>query len=334
MSELKNYLLGDYRETIDYVDKVSRYGLTKFAPLIISCAITGGVHGKESNPNLPETIEEQVQQSYDVYNAGASLIHIHVRDKNNLAVNTPKTEDYLEVNSLVREKCPEVIINNTCLGGRMLKPDGSASPQLLVSIGAKPEVASVDIASFSSTLKLAARKPPLSGRDNDETWDVSYLMTMGDAARTVELMNENGVKPELEMYDITNIKYISNLINKGLLKGPHWVQMIFNGTGIYPSVENMLSVTRLLPKDSLFSVIGIGAAQTAMITLAIALGHHVRVGLEDNVFYGPHQLATSNAQMVERVVRIAKELGRPIATPAQSREMLGLGAPRQYTYNK
>lgn len=80
MDELKNFLLGDYRETMDYIKKVERYGLTKFPPLIISCAITGGMHGKESNPNLPEEPEEQAQQSYDAYNAGASMIHIHARD--------------------------------------------------------------------------------------------------------------------------------------------------------------------------------------------------------------------------------------------------------------
>ena len=132
------------------------------------------------------------------------------------------------------------------------------------------------------------------------------------------------------MFSLNDVKYIGTLLKEDAIEEPYWFQMLFGGSGVYPCAEMMMLAAKLLPEKSLFSVIGVGACQSAMITLAIALGHHVRVGLEDNLFYGPHDLAKSNAQFVERVVRIAKELGRPIATPAQAREMMGLGAPRSY----
>lgn len=334
MSDLKNFLLGDYRETMDYVRKVERNGLTKFPPLIISCAITGGLHGKESNPNLPEEPEEQVQQCYDAYNAGASMIHIHARDPINAWATSSTPEAFKKVNAMVREKCPDVIINNTCVGGRRFDEEKNVmNAPLVYSLGAKPEVASVDITCYSMIRKMKAREAPLRSPREAFTWNYNYVCTQNDAIRTVKKLKEEGSKPEFEMFSVDDVKYIDTLLKQeGLLDEPYWFQMLFGGSGVYPCADVMMTATKLLPAKSMFSVIGVGACQSAMITLAIILGHHVRVGLEDNLFYGPHDMAKSNAQFVERVVRIATELGRPIATPAQAREMMGLGAPRAYTY--
>ena len=107
--------------------------------------------------------------------------------------------------------------------------------------------------------------------------------------------------------------------------------MLFNGNGTFPLPEELLHTARIMPENGILSVIGIGAAQTAMITQAILMGHHVRVGMEDNIYYGYRQLAESNAQFVERVVRIAHELGRQVATPSQAREMMGISPePRPF----
>ena len=333
MDELKNFLLGDYSETMDYVKKVERYGLTKFPPLIISCAITGGMHGKESNPNLPEEPEEQAQQSYDAYNAGASMIHIHARDPINAWATSSTPEAFKKVNALVRAKCPDVIINNTCVGGRRFDEEKNVMlPNLLYSLEAEPEVGSVDITCYSMIRNMKDRKEPLRSPREAFKWNYNYVCTQNDAVRTTKLMKEKGIKPEFEVFGINDLKYVDTMMKENSISAPYWFQMLFGGSGVYPCAEVMMTVTKLLPAESLFSVIGVGACQSAMIALAIALGHHVRVGLEDNLFYGPHDLAKSNAQFVERVVRIAKELGRPIATPAQAREMMGLGAPRSYTY--
>ena len=179
---------------------------------------------------------------------------------------------------------------------------------------------------------MKARKAPLFGRDEDGILKFHYSISPENARDVASAMVENGIKPEFEMFDIADVKYLNRLRKEGVVQGPCWVSMLFNGNGTIPTPDMMLAATRVLPDDALLNVIGIGAAQFPMLAMGIILGHHVRVGLEDNVFYGPRQLAESNAQMVERVVRLARDLGRQVATPRQAREMMGLGEPRQYAF--
>ena len=329
--ELKEYLVGDVRDSVRYIEKMSRWGLSKLPPLIITCAITGGLHGKEANPNLPEAPEEQVREAYDAYNAGASMVHIHRRNPENPMQMSWKWEEFAEINTMVRAKCPDLIINNTCLGGRMLNEEtGTIGDRMLASIPAKPEVASLDIHCFCEDMPMKARKAPLFGRDEDAILKFHYSISPDTAKYVAQLMDEQGIKPEFEMFDIADVKYLNRLAKDGTAKTPYWVSMLFNGNGTIPTPDMMLAATRALPDNSLLNVIGIGAAQFPMLAMAMILGHHVRVGLEDNVFYAPRELAQGNGQMVERVVRLARELGRPIATPEQARKMMGLGAPRAY----
>ena len=329
--ELKEYLVGDVRDSVRYIEKMSRGGLSKLPPLIITCAITGGLHGKEANPNLPEAPEEQVREAYDAYNAGASMVHIHRRNPENPMQMSWKWEEFAEINTMVRAKCPDLIINNTCLGGRMLNEEtGTIGDRMLASIPAKPEVASLDIHCFCEDMPMKARKAPLFGRDEDAILKFHYSISPDTAKYVAQLMDEQGIKPEFEMFDIADVKYLNRLAKDGTAKTPYWVSMLFNGNGTIPTPDMMLAATRALADNSLLNVIGIGAAQFPMLAMAMILGHHVRVGLEDNVFYAPRELAQGNGQMVERVVRLARELGRPIATPEQARKMMGLGAPRAY----
>ena len=329
--ELKEYLVGDVRDSVRYIEKMSRGGLSKLPPLIITCAITGGLHGKEANPNLPEAPEEQVREAYDAYNAGASMVHIHRRNPENPMQMSWKWEEFAEINTMVRAKCPDLIINNTCLGGRMLNEEtGTIGDRMLASIPAKPEVASLDIHCFCEDMPMKARKAPLFGRDEDAILKFHYSISPDTAKYVAQLMDEQGIKPEFEMFDIADVKYLNRLAKDGTAKTPYWVSMLFNGNGTIPTPDMMLAATRALPDNSLLNVIGIGAAQFPMLAMAMILGHHVRVGLEDNVFYAPRELAQGTGQMVERVVRLARELGRPIATPEQARKMMGLGAPRAY----
>ena len=201
---------------------------------------------------------------------------------------------------------------------------------MLASIPAKPEVASLDIHCFCEDMPMKARKAPLFGRDEDAILKFHYSISPDTAKYVAQLMDEQGIKPEFEMFDIADVKYLNRLAKDGTAKTPYWVSMLFNGNGTIPTPDMMLAATRALPDNSLRNVIGIGAAQFPMLAMAMILGHHVRVGLEDNVFYAPRELAQGNGQMVERVVRLARELGRPIAPPEQARKMMGLGAPRAY----
>lgn len=330
MSEIKNFLTENYTDPCQYAELVGRSGLTKMAPLIITCAITGGVQGKEANPNLPETLEEQVASTYDAYNAGAAMVHIHRRDPKNTAEMSYNPEEFLEVNRAVREKCPDLIINNTCMGGHFVDTEKNIiGPASRGSIGAKPEVASLDITTGSTQMLMKAR-PGFPGREQDFVMNWQYSLSMNQMVSLTNEMLEEGMKPEFEMFSLNDIKFLKHIIKHTKTEVPHWVSLIVNGNGTWPTPETLLQAGQLLPKDCMLNIISVGACQQAIMTMAICMGYNIRVGMEDNPVFAPGELAKSNAQLVERAVQIAKLVGRPVATPAQAREMMGLGAPRQY----
>lgn len=314
----KEWYVGDVRDTVKRAEKMSKYGLYGFPPAVLSVAITGGMHTKKANPNLPESIDEQVQQVYDAYNAGAVLVHVHARCRDNLSQMSFDSRDYMEINARIREKCPDIIINNTFVGARMYYTEKEADQLWQVSAPARPEVASLDICR-----NLYDFLP-----------NQVYAQTMGDCRSNIEVLDKFGCKPEVECFDLGDIQFLNKMIQNGMLKTPYWVQMIFNSSGITPCLETLMLAEKLLPAETMMSVIGIGAVQTPLAAASMLLGHHIRTGLEDNVYYSKGVLAESNAQLVERTVRIARDLGRPLATPAQAREMMGLGEPRAYTFDK
>ena len=326
----KNYLMENLANPRDYCEQFMKYGLTRMPPVIIGCAITGGNQGKESNPNLPETIDEQVQQAYDAYNAGASMVHIHCRRPDNPGKMTDNPELYREVNRRIREKCPDIIINNTGAGGWTTN-GGPKYPPLNCSLAARPEVASVDITNYAFSIMRKARNAPLFGRDQDELEEMVYTFTNEDMDNTLALLKKYDVKPEFEAFDIGDLLYIDNLVKAGKLNEadyPISVQMCFTPLMTYQAPDMLMSAIRLLPKNSVMNVLCSGACQYPLLTMAMILGCNVRVGMEDGYYIRRGVLADSNAQLVEKMVRLANELERPIATPAQAREILGLGAPR------
>ena len=312
----KEWYAGEIRDTLKRASLVSKYGLFGFPPAILSVAITGGLHGKKANPNLPVTIEEQVQQTVDAYNAGAVMVHIHTRDPQNPDVMSNDPESYMEINARIREKCPDIIINNTMVGVRNFPIEGKVSPPMQTSLTARPEVSSLDVMATPGYNNING-------------------MTLSDLENHLKNFDEYGIKPELECFSLGDLKNVEYAIKKGLLKPPYWIQILYNGFGNTPPVLEYLQLAeKIIPDESLMSIIGIGAAQNVFMAYGLLMGHHVRVGLEDNVYYSKGELAKSNAQMVERAVRVARDLGRPLATPAQAREMMGLGAPREYTFKK
>lgn len=323
--ENKNYTL-DYSSPYSYIKRVES-GVGSLPPLIITVAITGGVQGKEVSPNIPESAKEQAEQTYEAYKAGASQVHTHRRRRDNPCLVSHDPEEYKEVNGLIREKCPDIIINNTTGGG-----PGLTSEQRLASLYASPEVASFDLACLPIQIRLKARKPPLTGRPKDVAIQEIGSITFAESERVAAMMKEMGVKPEVEIFDIGNFWYIRRLIDKKLLDPPYWIQFVmgFQG-GIFPIPQNLLAMLQYVPSDSQVSVIGVGVAQIPMIAMAIILGCHVRVGLEDNIYIERGKLAENNAQQVEKVVRLAREMGREIASPTVARQMMGLSEkPRQY----
>jgi 3-keto-5-aminohexanoate cleavage enzyme len=305
-----------YTDSYEFMKKVA----DGMPPLIICLASTGGIHGKEYNENLPETADEIVDSVYEAYNAGASIIHLHARDPNNLANCASTTEDWLELNQKVRERCPDIIINNTTGGGL-----DTTMEERLSCLDAGPDMATLNLTPDMSKFKLKERKAPLPHPrpeiDYDDCLPFSYKLVNQFAAE----MKKKNVKPELETYHPGGAWVIRDLIENGLIEKPYFVQTVMGiQTSSFPTVENVLGLLKEFPEGSLWLCSAIGYFQLPMTTLAILMGGHARVGMEDNIYYRRGEKLKSNAQAVERTVRIAHELNREIATCAQAREMIGL----------
>jgi len=273
--------------------------------VIITVAPTGAFLTKKEHPNVPMTPEEIAQAAYECYNEGAAIVHVHARDET--GKNTGKTEVYKRIHELVRAKCNMVLYFTT--GGG---PELSAEERL-GSLDAQPEMASLDVASLMRTMGPYAGTPWANPRPQIEHY-------------AEEILKRN-IKCSLGVFNNGNFGEVENLIKKGLITKPYYINLVFNMPyqGTMKSVpENLFSTIRLLPQDSVFSVTCIGSAQVTYTTLSMCLGGNCRVGFEDNIHYRKGELAENNAQFVARAARIARELGLEIATPDEAREILGI----------
>jgi 3-keto-5-aminohexanoate cleavage enzyme len=297
--------------------------------LIITAAITGGA-SPESNPYLPKTPKEQVQAGLDCYNAGASVVHIHARNPAT-GKGEQKAEWFEEAIVPIREKC-DIIINVTT-GGSGRRVDGdwlykeipeesvkgrvSVIPELCKNPLAKP-----DLASFN------AGSPVIDIYDQKKKeFILKFVMvhSFPDMVHVAETMKACGVKPELECYDIGMINNAIALGEIGHIEKPLYFQFVLGILGQIPAtVDNLIHMIRSIPADSPWSVCAVGLNEFPMATIAILMGGHVRVGFEDNIYLSKGVRAKSNAELVEKVVRLAKELDREIATPDDARRILHL----------
>lgn len=312
-----------YADTYEFMERVQ----AGMPPAIVCVACNGGVQGKESSDALPETADEIADSVGAAYRAGASVVHVHARDPRNLTDAATTTETWWEVNSKIRERCPEIIINNTTGGGL-----NSTMRDRLACLDAKPELASLNLTPDMSRFRLKERKAPLPNPrpavEFDDCIPFSYRL-VGEFARA---MKERGIKPELETYHTGGAWVIRDLIERELIQGPYYIQTVMGyQTSSLPAPENVINLLREFPAESIWLCSGIGPFQLPLTTFALLLGGHVRVGLEDNLYLKRGQKLRSNAEVVERTVRIAHELNREVATPAQARQMLGISAvPSRY----
>lgn len=312
-----------YADTYEFMERVQ----AGMPPAIVCVACNGGVQGKESNEALPETADEIADSVYAAYRAGASVVHVHARDPNNLTEAATTTEVWWEVNRKIRERCPEIIINNTTGGGM-----NSTMKDRLACLDAKPELASLNLTPDMSRFRLKERKAPLPNPrpavEFDDCIPFSYRL-VGEFARA---MKERGIKPELETYHTGGAWVVRDLIERELIRAPYYIQTVMGyQTASFAAPENVINLLREFPPESIWLCSGIGPFQLPMTTFALLLGGHVRVGLEDNLYLKRGQKLRSNAEVVGRTVRIAHELNREVATPAQARQMLGISAvPSRY----
>lgn len=320
---MKKDFTWDYKDAYEWMKRSPE----NHDPLIVTVAINGGVQGKESNSALPETPREIAASAYDAYNAGASAIHIHGRDPQCLYNCTGDWRVYYEINQLVREKCPDIIINNTTGGGM-----NTTMEERYRCLDARPELASLNMGPEMCKFDMPSRPASLLHPHNGYAYDGCTPYTYGILTKLAAVMKEKGIKPEMEVYHSGQYWVSRELIKLGLIEPPYLFQFVTGyQTSPFPTPQNLIDLVRDLPKGALFSTIGVGKYQWVMTTLGIILGGHVRVGLEDNLYMKRGQKIISNAEAVEKIVRIARELGREIATPVQARELMGLsGTPSAY----
>ncbi|MDT3698964.1 MAG: 3-keto-5-aminohexanoate cleavage protein [Thermincola sp.] len=276
--------------------------------VIITVAPTGNFQGKEANPNLPIQPDEVAQAVYDSYNAGASVVHLHARDKN--GVQTNDVNVFKEMNALVRSKC-DIIIENSIAPA--LKP-GVTAEDGLEALDALPEMASLDMGLSAITFR---------GLSMLIEWTRPFLR------KAAQMMLDRGIKPELEIMNNSNMDDAIDLINAGLLKKPYYFNFVLGMNKVNQgatsfSPKHLMHYVDLLPPDSVFGALGIGPDQMRATTLSVMLGGFARVGFEDNIYYLKGELAKSNAQLVERIARYIHDLGLEVATPAEARDILGL----------
>jgi 3-keto-5-aminohexanoate cleavage enzyme len=316
-------LLFKYTDSQEFMERV-RVGMP---PVIICVACNGGIQGREANDALPETGEEIADSVGAAYDSGAAMVHIHARDPKNLTRGARDAESWREVLRKVRERCPEIIINATTGASPNMTMEERAS-----SLDAGPEVASLNLAPDMSKFQLRERPAPLPNPRPALDIDECIPFTYGQIHEFAAKMKLREIKPELEIYHSGGLWVVRYLIENDLLQKPYWIQTVMGyQTGSFPTVDNVLRLLREFPEESLWLCSAIGPYQLPLTTLATLMGGHVRVGLEDNVYYARGQKAKSNAELVQRTVRIAHELNRAVATPAQARSMLGLNCqPTKY----
>ena len=269
--------------------------------LIINAAITGSRNLRDIAPYIPYTPEEIVQSSIECWRAGAAIVHIHVRDpESGLGAQDP--ELFRQVVEPLREKT-DVIVNLTTSGiaGRNLPMEDR-----LKSLELKPDMASFDAGSINLGGGVFINPPDF----------------LDLAASEMKRLN---VKPEIEVFDSGMITTALAMRKKGQLEDPMYFQFVLGTpSGAVATPRSLLHLTDMIPDGSIWSVTGMGKAHLPMSMLALGMGGHIRLGMEDNLYYERGVLAKTNAQFVERIVRISGEYGRGIASPDEARKILGL----------
>lgn len=301
--------------------------------VIITCAITGGIHTPTLSEALPYKPADLASQAIAAAEAGAAILHIHARDPETGAP-TGSPEVYRQFLPTIKQSTDAVI--NLTTGG---SPDMTPEDRLAGALAFSPEMCSLNMGSMNFSFhdmgrKLTEWKFPWEKKYIEDSEKFIFRNTFADIARNYELLSDHGTRFEHECYDIGHLYNLAYFADKGIAKPPFFVQSIFGILGgIGGDLDNVLfmkrTADRLFGSDYVWSVLGAGKFQMPVCTLAAQLGGNVRVGLEDSLFIGRGKLAASNAEQVEKIVRIVREMGLEPATPAEARATLALkGADR------
>ena len=272
-------------------------------PCIITVAITGSVPTKNDSPAVPITVPEQIESTHAAYEAGAALVHVHVRNDDGTTTSDP--ERFGRFLAGIRKHCPDMIVQFST-GGRsgMGKERGGM-------LHLKPEMASLTTGSVNFAKIIYENHPTLIS-------DLASSMLAHD------------IKPEIEIFDLAMLYNAAKLVADGLLKPPVHVQFVLGIPGALPADREVLEfelaqLERMLP-GATWTAAGVGRFQLIVNEWTLELGGHCRTGLEDNIRFDKEHLAASNAQLVARVAELTRKYGRTVASPAEARRLLGLRA--------
>ncbi len=296
---------------------------------IITCAVTGSIHTPSMSPHLPITADEIAAQSLAAAEAGAAILHLHARDPDD---GRPSSDPAHFMAFLPRIKQASDAVLNLTTGGSAVM---TLEERLAAPKRAAPEMCSLNMGSMNFAMYPAAErisewrhdweKPFLENSD-----DLVFKNTPRDIARILtEMGQERGARFEFECYDVGHLYMLRHFMDRGLVEAPLFIQFVFGVLGgIGPDPENLTHMKGIADKlfgaDYAFSVLAAGRHQMPLVTMAAAMGGHVRVGLEDSLMIARGRLAETNAQQVAKIRRIVEELGHAVATPAEARQMLGL----------
>jgi 3-keto-5-aminohexanoate cleavage enzyme len=272
-------------------------------PCIICVAITGSVPRKENNPAVPISIDEQVESTHEAFEAGASIVHCHVRNPDQTTTSDP--EKFGRLMEAVRRHCPGMIIQLST-GGR-----SGAGQERGGMLSLRPDMASLAVGSNNFPTRVYENPPDL----------VDWL--------AAEMLKYD-VKPEIEAFDLSHIHQAVKLEREGKIKGPLYIQFVMGVKNAMPAdkptFDFYVETVRRLAPDARWCGAGIGPRQLELNEWSIAAGGHTRTGLEDNVRIDRDHLAASNAALVRRAAELCEKHGRTVATPAEARQILGLRA--------
>lgn len=274
-------------------------------PCIITVAITGSVPRKEHNPAIPTTIDEQVESTAAAYAAGASIVHVHVREDDQTPTSDPA--QFAQFHTAIRERCPDIVVQFSTGGRSGVGSERGGMLHLL------PDMASLATGSCNFPTRIYENSPEL-------------------IEELAQSMGRFGIKPEIEVFDLAMLYNAIDYAKSGLLTAPLHVQFVLGVKNALPARREILEfavaeLTALMP-EATWVAAGIGRYQLEVNRWCLELGGHCRTGLEDNIRWDKHRLATSNAELVERVATLCESSGRPVATPAQTRSILGLAESR------
>ncbi len=277
--------------------------------VVVTCALTGVLANRKHCEAIPYTPEEIAEEARRAYEAGASVVHLHARNPDGSPTFAPET--FSRIKEEIRKRCPIILNYST---GTILEDISQQQAYLRAD---RPEIGALNMGTMNYAKYSANRK--------SFAFDMVFPNPYSKIIKLLEVMNEVGVKPELECFDTGHNHGIWPLLDMGVLRPPYQFSFIVNVLGgIPPTVESLQLQTKIMPEGSEWEVIGISHCHWRMLATALVLGGNIRTGLEDHLYLPNGEMATSNGAMVEVAVRMTRDVGRTPATVEEARKILSL----------